>query len=281
MRIVRESVQPMGHTLVELVLNDIDGMKRAIVGVLEEVWLDEILDDNDIDEYRAALMEFGIDLEQAHRTRGLSNTGRKTKYDLIKDRGDVGEVIGYLREKQIRGIPQNDLHLPLLRSKLKGRLTTHGVDGIGFIWSTDDNPDQMVLCEWKHTSHEVTLTNPCTRAAEEWVDLSTERLLQELKLVRRTYRDRAMPDKWQRIKWFALDWLNHSPNVHMVTLIVHGESVDSERARRDIAHHLIERIRDDDANPRQPEEHEANLVPIPNMVDFLDSCTTEFTDARE
>lgn len=279
MHIVRESVQTEGHTLVELALNDIDGMKEAIVGVLEEVWLDNIPKDDDIDEYKEALAGFGIDLDQALRNRGRSETDEKTKYDLIKDRGDVGEAIGYLREKLIRGIPQSDLHLPLLRSKLMGRLTTHGVDGIGFIWSTDDTPDRMVLCEWKHTSDAVTITNPCTNAANEWVGLTPEKILQELRVVRRTYRERSMPEKERICKWFAVAWLNHSPTVHMVTLIIHDDSVPSERARRDIVRHLIERVSGHEVNPRRPQEHEANHLPIANMAEFLNSCTEEFIDA--
>ena len=81
---------------------------------------------------------------------------------LIKDRGDIGEVLGYLVETKVRGIAPDDLFAPLIWAKLKGGLTTHGIDGIGFIWGSESETGQMILCEWKHTAQSGSIGSPCS-----------------------------------------------------------------------------------------------------------------------
>ena len=266
-----------GHTTIILDPgSDLGDLKQKIIDVLENVWIGDIAYDDDIDDYKAALAEFDIDLEAELHSRGLDEPFAPTKDRLVKDRGDVGEVLGYLRETVIRGVPPTDIFVPLIWAKLKGGVTTHGIDGICFIWTPDEEPDQMILCEWKHTSISTSVQLPCSSAADEWNNLVFRRLLQEMRRVRRIYQDRSQIDLAKRTKWCAFNWRKKDSSVICTTMVVCPEEVPIDKARQEISAHLVLKCAQHASESTVPGMHEADLLPLPEMVEFLDKCHQEF-----
>ena len=276
-RIDKKFREPDGH-LTQVLKMDPDAatLKQDVIEVLEQVWLGSVIYDEDIDLYNDTLKEFGVDLEKELRSRGMDDPFADKKDRLIKDRGDIGEVLGYLKETKLRGILPDDMFAPLVWAKLKGGLTTHGIDGIGFVWETESDTAQMILCEWKHTTQTGSITSPCTSASEAWVGLTPRKLLQELKRVRRFYEYRSEHERAKKIKWFVLKWLQRDPSVLCVTTVVYPDTTSVERARREVSTHLVKTCTDDHDNPIGPCMHECNLLPLPDLVGFVDSCYQEF-----
>ena len=163
---------------------------------------------------------------------------------LIKDRGDIGEVLGYLVETKVRGIAPDDLFAPLIWAKLKGGLTTHGIDGIGFIWGSESETGQMILCEWKHTAQSGSIGSPCSSASGAWIGLNHRKLLQELKRVRRIYEERSEHERAKKVKWFVYMWLQRDPCVSCVTTVVYPDITPIEKARQDVITHLVTKCKD-------------------------------------
>lgn len=271
--------EPDGHiTKVLALTSDAESLKQAVIEVLEQVWVGGITYDEDIDQYADALQEFGVDFETEMRSRGMENPFADKKDRLIKDRGDVGEVLGYLRETEVRGISPDDMFAPLLWAKLKGGLTTHGIDGIGFSWGTGSDMGRMILCEWKHTTQVGSIKSPCSSASDAWVGLTPRKLLQELRRVRRFYVDRAEHERAEKIKWFVYRWLQRDPSVLCVTTVVYPDTTSIERARQDVSSDLIKKCGDDPENSVEPNMHECNLLPLSDIGGFVDSCYREFFD---
>ena len=257
---------------------DQDALKQQIIEVLEQVWLGDIIYDEDLSSFTDTLKEFGVDFEEELRTRGLDDPFSDKKDRLIKNRGDIGEVLGYLRETQVRGISSNDLFAPLLWAKLKGSLTTHGIDGMGFVWGAGLEDDKMFLCEWKHTTQAGSVRDPCSSASEEWTGLTFRKLLQELRRVARIYKDRSELERVQKLKWFAHRWVTRDSSVLCVTMVVHPDTISIDRARQDVASHLVKKCAEHPTNPISPVMHESNLLPLPDMTTFLDNCYQEFVN---
>jgi hypothetical protein len=267
MQIIDSFTETAGHTT--LILNpgtDLEDLMRKVIDVLEIVWMADIVYDDDIEEYKEALGEFGIDLEQELRSRGLDEPLSKKRDRLIKDRGDIGEVLGYLRETLIRGVSQTEIFVPLIWAKLKGGVTTHGLDGICFVWAHDKEPDRMILCEWKHTSITNSVQAPCSRAADEWNSLTFRKLIQELRRVRRIYVDRSEKHRANRTKWFAHYWLNQDSRVTCTTMVVCPDAVPVQRACDDVSAHLVQTCSEHSSNPTIPSMHEASIIPLPDRV---------------
>ena len=281
MQIANSYDEALGHTTIILdPAPDLEALKRQIINVLEQVWIGDILYDEDVEAYRDALEEFGVDLDQELRTRGLDDPFSEKKDRLVKDRGDIGEVLGYLRETLVRGISATDIFVPLIWAKLKGGVTTHGLDGIGFIWGDNGGSDQMTLCEWKHTLVSQSLQGPCSRASEEWTGLTYRKLMQELRRVSRMYRHRSDLVRARSLKWFAYRWLQKDSCVSCVTMIVHPDDLSVDGARGDISTHLVKKCAEHPSNPIEPRMHEGNLLPVPDLGTFLDRCYQEFVVGR-
>ena len=279
MRIFEKFQETDGHlTQVLEMSSSADDLKRDVIDVLDEVWLGSMLYDEDISEYIDALKEFGVDLEKELRSRGMDDPLANKKDRLVKDRGDFGEVLGYLHETQVRGISPDDMFAPLIWAKLKGSLTTHGIDGIGFVWESEFEGGQMILCEWKHTAQNGSIRDPCVGASEAWSGLTARKLLQELKRVIRFYETRCEHDKAAKVKWFVRGWLRRDPNVLCVTTVVYPDTTSVDRARGEVGAHLIKPCVDHHSNSIEPCMHECNLLPLPDLVDFVDSCYREFFD---
>lgn len=277
MQIANSFTEREGHTTVILDPgSDLRELKGSVIEVLEEVWIGNTIYDDDIEEYIEALSEFDLDLEQELRSRGQDQPFTDKKDRLVKDRGDVAEVLGYLRETQIRGIPPAEMFVPLIWAKLKGGLTTHGLDGIGFIWASGNQPDTMILCEWKHTPNTTSVQAPCSSAADEWNTVTYRKLMQELRRVRRIYLDRSEIDRAERTKWFAYYWLRRDPSVVCTTMITCPDIMPIQKARESISVHLVQKCAQHTSNPTNPGMHEVNLLPLPDMIDFLDGCHREF-----
>ena len=233
MRIIQDIQVSDGHKVIVLgTAPDTQPLRAEIVKVLEEVWIGDIAYGEDIEDYIDALMEFGVDLYEEVRTRGMDDPFADRKDRLIKDRGDVAEVLGYLRETMLRGIPADDMFAPILWTKLKGGLTTHGLDGLGFIWRENIGDSRMILCEWKHTTQTESIRDPCSSAHSEWSTLTLRRLLQELRRVMRIYRARGEIAKVEFLKWFAHLWAKRDQRVTCVTMVVYPDTISINRARR-------------------------------------------------
>ena len=277
MKIDKTFQEPEGHTIHVIGLtSSAQSLKQDVVEVLERVWLGNIMYDEDIDPYTDALKEFGVDLETEMRSRGMDDPFGNKRDRLIKDRGDIGEVLGYLREIKLRGVLPADMFAPLLWAKLKGALTTHGIDGISFKWETEFDNDRMVLCEWKHTAQAGSIRSPCSSASDAWVGLTSRKLLQELRRVRRFYEARFEPDRARRVKWFVYKWLQRDPSVLCVTTIVYPDTTDTDQGRQDVTSHLVQVCADNENNPVEPSMHECNLMPLPDLEDFVERCYQEF-----
>ena len=277
MKIDQRFQEPEGHiTHVLGLTSGAESLKQDVVEVLENVWLGNIIYDEDIDLYSDALKEFGIDLETEMRSRGMEDPFGNKKDRLIKDRGDVGEVLGYLRETRLRGVLPTDIFAPLLWAKLKGALTTHGIDGIGFEWETELYNDRMILCEWKHTAQTGSIRSPCSSASESWVGLTSRKLLQELRRVRRFYEDRLEDERARKVKWFVYKWLQRDPSVLCVTTVVYPDTTGTDQGRQDVTSHLVRVCADYDSNPIEPAMHECNLLPLPDLEEFVERCYQEF-----
>ena len=277
MKIDKTFQEPDGHlTMVLALTSDAESLKQDVIEVLEQVWLGDIIYDEDIDLYTDALKEFGVDVEKELRSRGMADPFGDKKDRLIKDRGDIGEVLGYLRETKVRGVLPGDMFAPLLWAKLKGGLTTHGIDGIGFIWETDSDIGRMILCEWKHTAQTGSIKSPCSSASEAWIGLTSRKLLQELRRVRRFYEDRSEHKRAEQVKWFVYKWLQRDPSVLCVTTVVHPDTTSIDQGRQDFSSHLIQRCADHQNNPVGPAMHECNLLPLPDLEGFVERCYQEF-----
>ena len=282
MQITEKYKEADGHVAIVLDAGpDPESLKQEVLDVLERVWIGDIIYDEDIAAYTDALSEFGIDLNEELRTRGLDNPFSDKKDRLIKDRGDIGEVLGYLRETLIRKISPDDIFSPLIWAKLKGGVTTHGIDGIGFIWGSGNEPDQMILCEWKHTAQSGSIRNPCSSAAEEWTSLTFRKLLQEMRRVRRIYEDRSDLERASKLKWFAYLWKKRDLSVSCVTMVVYPDIISIDRAREDVSLHLVKKCAGHSTNPICPGIHEGNLLPLPGMDTFLDNCYQEFVCGQQ
>ena len=267
-----------GHTThVLLLASDAESLQRDVVRVLDQVWSGDIAYHEDVHSFADALLEFDVDLETEWRSRGMDDPFVDTKDRLVKDRGDIGEVLGYLREVQIRGISPGDLFAPLLWDKLKGGLTTHGIDGIGFIWGTNMASSHMILCEWKHTAQSDSIRSPCSSASHAWVGLTERKLLQELRRVTRFYQERGDDTKAQQVKWFVYEWLKGSPNVLCVTMLAYPDTIPVSRARQEVSTQLVERCQEDPSNPVGPERHECNLLALSDLEGFVERCYWEFS----
>ena len=277
MKIDKTFQEPDGHlTKVLTLTSDADSLKQDVIEVLEQVWLGDIIYDEDINLYTEALKEFGVDLEKELRSRGMEDPFKDKKDRLIKDRGDIGEVLGYLRETKVRGVLPDDMFAPLLWAKLKGGLTTHGIDGIGFIWETEFDIDRMILCEWKHTAQTGSIKDPCSSASDAWTGLTPRKLLQELRRVRRFYEDRSEHRRAEKVKWFVYKWLRRDPSVLCVTTVVHPDTTPIDQGRKDIVSHLVQRCAENQNNPVGPDMHECNLLPLADLEGFVEHCYQEF-----
>ena len=277
MKIDNTFQEPDGHiTKVLALTSDAESLKQDVIEVLEQVWLGDIIYDEDIGLYTDALKEFGVDLEEELRSRGMKDPFGDKKDRLIKDRGDVGEVLGYLRETKVRGVLPDDMFAPLLWAKLKGGLTTHGVDGIGFIWETEFDSDRMILCEWKHTTQTGSIKSPCSSASDAWIGLTSRKLLQELRRVRRFYEDRSEHKRAEKVKWFVYKWLQRDPSVMCVTTVVYPDTTSVDQGRQDFSSHLVQKCANSQNNPVEPAMHECNLLPLPDLEGFVERCYQEF-----
>ena len=277
MKIDKTFQEPSGHiTQVLAMTSDVESLKQDVIEVLEQVWIGNITYDEDIDRFSDALKEFDVDLEEELRSRGMEEPLADKKDRLIKDRGDIGEVLGYLRETKVRGISPDDMFAPLLWAKLKGGLTTHGLDGIGFIWESESEAGQMILCEWKHTTQTGSIRSPCSSASDAWIGLTSRKLLQELRRVGRIYEDRSQHEQAKKVKWFVCKWLQRDPSVLCVTTIVYPNNTSIAQARQDVSSHLVKKCADDQSNPVEPGVLECNLLPLPDLVEFVDNCCREF-----
>ena len=277
MKIDKTFQEPDGHlTKVLAQTSGAESLKRDVIEVLEQVWLGDIMYDEDIDLYIDALKEFGVDFEKESRSRGMDDPFADKKDRLIKDRGDVGEVLGYLRETKVRGIVHDHMFAPLIWAKLKGGSTTHGIDGIGFVWEAEFESGRMILCEWKHTTQTGSIKSPCSKASDAWVGLTSRKLIQELRRVSRFYVERSEHERAEKVKWFVYKWLQRDPSVLCVTTVVHPDTTSIQQARQDVSSHLIGRCANDQNNPVEPGMHECNLLPLSNLVGFVDSCYQEF-----
>lgn len=281
MEIINKYGESEGHSTIVLGMGpDNKLLKQKVLDVLEMVWIGDIIYDEDMEAYTEALKEFGVDLNQEMRTRGLNDPFSDKKDRLVKDYGDIGEVLGYLREILIRGILPKDMFAPLIWAKLKGGVTTHGLDGIGFIWGSGIEQDQMVLCEWKHTTQSDSIRNPCLRASEEWTGLTYRKLMQELRRVSRIYRNRSDFERARDLKWFTYYWLKNDPRVSYITMVTYPDTLSTDRARQDVSAYLAKKCTEHSTNPINPERHEGNLLPLPDMIAFLDSCYQEFINGQ-
>ena len=277
MNIDQNFQEPEGHSTKVMALTLVaEALKLDVIELLEQLWMGDIIYDEDIELYTDALKEFGVDLEEELRSRGMEDPFAAKKARLIKDRGDIGEVLGYLRETKVRRIPPDDMFAPLLWAKLKGGLTTHGIDGIGFIWGSGSDSDRMILCEWKHTAQTGSIKSPCSSASDAWVGLTPRKLLQEVKRISRIYTDRSQQEPARRLKWFAHKWLQQDSSVLCVTMVVHPDITSISQARQDIRSHLVKRCADHESNPVGPDMHECNLLPLSDLEGFLDNCYEEF-----
>ena len=277
MKIDKIFQEPDGHlTKVLALTSGAESLKRDVIEVLEQVWLGDITYDEDKDLYIDALKEFGVDLEREMRSRGMNDPFADKKDRLIKDRGDIGEVLGYLREIKVRGVSPDDMFAPLLWAKLKGGLTTHGIDGIGFMWEPESEAGQMILCEWKHTTQTGSIRSPCSDASDAWVGLIPRKLLQELRRVRRMYEARSQYEQATKVKWFVCKWLQRDPSVLCVTTVVFPNTTSIARARQDVSSHLVKKCADNQSNPVESSMLECNLLPMPALVEFVNNCYQEF-----
>ena len=277
MKIDKTFQEPEGHTTHVLGLaSGAESLKQDVVEVLEQVWLGNIMYDEDIGLYTDALKEFGVDLETEMRSRGMEDPFVNKRDRLIKDRGDIGEVLGYMRETRLRGVLPDDMFAPLLWAKLKGALTTHGIDGIGFNWETEFENDRMILCEWKHTAQTGSIKSPCSSASDAWVGLTPIKLLQELRRVRRFYEERSEHKRAQKIKWFVHKWLLRDPSVLCVTTVVYPDTTDTDQGRQEVSSHLVQVCANNHDNPVGPAMHECNLLPLPGLEEFVEGCYQEF-----
>ena len=277
MKIDKTFQEPDGHTTHVLGLtSSAESLKQEVIEVLNQVWMGDIAYHDDFDLYADALKEFGLDLEIELRSRGMDDPFADKKDRLIKDRGDIGEVLGYLREINVRGTSPADMFAPILWAKLKGGSTTHGIDGIGFIWGSEVATEQMILCEWKHTAQAGSIRSPCSSASEAWVGLTERKLLQELKRVIRIYEDRSEKAKARKVKWFLRGWIEKDPSVLCVTMIVYPDSTSIDQGRQDVSSHLVHKCADDHDNPVAPGMHECNLLPLSDLLGFVDGCYQEF-----
>ena len=266
-----------GHTTHVLrMVSGAGSLRQKIVEVLNQVWMGDITYHDDFELFADTLKEFGLDLVQELKTRGMDDPFAVKKDRAIKDRGDIGEVLGYLREVNVRGISQADMFAPILWAKLKGGLTTHGIDGIGFIWESEGDTGQMILCEWKHTAQTSSIVSPCSSASDAWVGLTDRKLLQELKRVIRIYEDRSEKEKAEKVKWFVRGWLLRDTSALCVTMIVYPDSIPIQRARQEVSSHLVQRCATDQTNPVGPSMHECNLLSLQDLEGFVESCYQEF-----
>ncbi len=277
MKIDKTYQESDGHaTHVLGLISGAEPLKQKVVDVLNQVWMGDIIYHDDFDQYADALKEFGLDLGKELRSRGMDDPFGNKKDRIIKDRGDIGEVLGFIREIDVRGIPSTDLFAPILWAKLKGGLTTHGIDGIGFIWGSEGEAEQMILCEWKHTAQSSSIISPCSSASGAWIGLTDRKLLQELKRVMRIYEYRAEREKAQKVKWFLRGWLQRDTSVLCVTLIVYPDAIPIDQARQEVKSQLIQRCMADQTNPVGPSLHECNLLPLQDIEGFVDGCYQEF-----
>ena len=279
MKINKTFQEPEGHTTHVLgPVSSVEHLEQRVVDVLNQVWMGDVTYHDDFDRYSDALKEFGIDLEMELRSRGMDDPFAVKKDRIVKDRGDIGEVLGYLREIDLRGISSVDMFAPIIWAKLKGGLTTHGIDGIGFLWGSGDAAERMVLCEWKHTAQRSSIRSPCSSASSAWVDVTPRKLLQELKRISRIYRDRSESYKAEKVKWFLLGWLNSDSSVLCVTVVVYPDSTLIDQARQEVTSHLVQRSAADQTNPVGSHMHECNLLPLDDLEGFVERCYQEFFD---
>ena len=109
MKVNKTFEEPDGHVTKVLGLaSDAESLERDVIEVLEQVWIGGIFYDEDIDQYSDALKEFDVDLKEELRSRGMEDPFADKRDRLIKDRGDIGEVLGYLVETKVRGIAPDD-----------------------------------------------------------------------------------------------------------------------------------------------------------------------------
>ena len=256
---------------------DAESLRRDIVKTLEQIWMGGIDDSIDGEEYRDALKEIGIDLDEELRSRGLDDPFANDKYQLIKDYGDIGEVLGYLHEIEVRGILSGDVFTPLLWTKLRGSIPTHGLDAIGFAWGQTGQMEHVVLCEWKHTMQNTSIRHPCSSAAEEWTGLVIRRLLQEANRVKRIYDARGDTHKSEAVKWLAYRWQQRDRSVSCTTMIVYPDSLPTDKARQEIITYLINKCASHTTNSIAPAIQDITLFPLSDMEVFFDSCYEEFT----
>ena len=74
------------------------------------------------------------------------------------------------------------------------------------------------------------------------------------------------------------DGFEETPNVLCVTTVVYPDTTSVDRARGEVGTHLIKPCVDHPSNSIEPCMHECNLLPLPDLVDFVDSCYQEFFD---
>ena len=281
MKIVDAYSESKGHTIVLLSSHaDRDTLKQEVIRVLDDIWVGDIIYADDIVAYNKALNDFGVNLDEEIRARGLDDPSSDKKDRIIKDRGDIGEVLGYIREIQLRGINEDDFFMPLMWNKVKGGSTTHGLDGMGFIWGSQSDPHRMVLCEWKHTVQQ-SIRDPCLNACDQWMSVTYRKLIQELRRVARIYKERGDHTRADDLKWFAHSWLKRDPNVLCVTMIVYPDSVPLVNARRDFDLHVVDKGLKSSGDTISPEMHEGNLLPLTDLESFLDECYRDFTHGGE
>ena len=277
MKVDKTFQESEGHlTRVLALTSDPESLQKDVIEVLERVWLGDILYDDDSEQFIDAFREFGVDIEAELRSRGMDDPFADKEDRVIKDRGDIGEVLGYLQETKVRGILPEDMFAPLLWAKLKGGLTTHGIDGIGFIWGSESESGRMFLSEWKHTAQTGSIRDPCSSASGSWAGLTYRKLLQELRRVARIYEDRSQYERAKNVKWFTFKWFQQDPSVLCATTVVYPNTTSIAQARQDVSAHLVAKCVNHQSSRIDSRMLECNLLPLPNLVEFVDKCYQEF-----
>jgi len=233
---------------------------RADAGValrqfLDEIWAGALKREEEVYEIcKDELAKHGIDLDSLAASRGLrdqSNLSSQQLQDLeIKDKGDLAEAVGFILERDHRGVPRQDIFAPNLGRKLMAGYSQAGIDGVAFLLSEDEGiaigPNEMlVLCEWTHTSDLESIVAPCKHAADFMRRASLERMYQELRRVRRLYLDRGQRKRGNKIMLFLPLVGRKDGRVLFASVIMHDSRVSRETCGGEFSKYALRPVLND------------------------------------
>lgn len=272
--------EPLGHILKILTIPTEKEILACtqINTAIKAVWGGRTEEDTNYSFCRSKLAEFGVDLDAARLSRGLDIDVGLSKDLEVKDKGDLAELIAYITERDFRPVPEQDIFASFLLEKRRAGSPVTGFDGLAFLWEEPDSNfllfdnEHMLIYEWKHTSDQHSIVNPCSKIAGFIKGLTPERLFQELRRVKLLYQQTGATSKAERVNLFLLEFARKSERILFSSFIMVDSIIPRATANSNVETYLVKPVTTNQNVHMQANLLEVTLFPVDEFDQFYREC---------